>query len=255
MAKKEEKSGGGSKKGSWYATGKDGMTKSKQEDEAMKQRREQRKDMPWRFRLDSNEEHVKGTFLDSPKFFFREHNLKIGGKFGNYFTCLSDYESCPLDSGDNPSYVVAGTIIDHREYEDSKGETHKNQKRLFIAKGKARERIVRLLESKGSLEFCVVEFSRGSSPTECSTGEDIQFVRQLKKDQLKGFIPKGETLKWLEPWDYEKIFAPKPVEELRKMVGMAPPIGAGEESSEKETSGKGKGKVTEKESDSIDDLL
>jgi len=237
----------GKKKGSWFSTGKEGVTRSKREDEAAKQRREQRKDMPWRFRLNSNEEGVKGTFLDTPKFFFREHTIRVGNQF-MHETCLSDIDTCPLCSEGNSSYVVAGTIIDHREWEDNQGEVHKNQKRLFVAKSRAREKIVREIEKKGDLQYCVYSFSRGSSPTECSTGEDIEFVKQLKKEQLKVFIPKGETSKWLEPFDYEKIFAPKSPEELRKLVGQAPPVGSAEEVEEEE-------EVAGKEVESIEDLL
>ncbi len=72
---------------SWYVTGKEGMARSKAEDAAAQARRQQRQDMPWRFRLDNNEEHVKVVMLDTPKFFLREHNLELGGKFGNFFTC------------------------------------------------------------------------------------------------------------------------------------------------------------------------
>lgn len=247
--------------GSWYSTGKDGMAKSKQEDEAQKQRREQQKDMPWRFRLNSNEEHVKFVLLDTPMFFIREHNLQIGGKYGNYFTCITDFDTCPLDTLGNSSYGVAATGIDTRTWTDSKDVEHKNQKRLVVFKGKAREKIVRMIESKKDLQYAVLEFSRGSGATESATGEDIEFLKKLTREQLKGFVPKGETMKWLDPFDYAKILAPKSLTELSKLAGTASPVGSGTEETEEKEDGKtGKGKKAKKERkeekiDDIDDLL
>lgn len=238
------------KKKSWFAEGQEGIAKSKQEDEVAKLRRENK--APWRFRLDSNEE-AKITFLDSPKFFFREHNLQIGGRYGNFFTCLQDFDTCPIDSMDQSSYVLAGTIIDHRELVDGKGVVYKNQKRLFVAKGKARENLVRQLDKKGELQYCVYEISRGSSPTECGTGKTMEFQKQLTRKQLEGFIPKDFKPKkkesWLDPYDYSSIFAPKPPEELRKILGQAPPVGSAEESSVEEE------EKSSKDVDSIEDLL
>jgi hypothetical protein len=246
------------KLGGWFVTGKEGIAKSKQEDEISKQRREQRKDMPWRFRLDNGEE-AKATFLGTPKFFYREHNLQLGGKWGNYFTCLMDFDTCPLDTIGNSSYVVAGSVIDHREWEDKKGEKHKNQKRMVVFKGKARENIIRQIEKKGDdLKYWVYEFSRGSSNTEAATGENFEPVKQLTKDQMKNFIPKGETLKWLEEFDYAKILEPKSPEELRKIAGQAPPTGSAEELDSGDTDadeGTKKGKKTKQEDDDMADLL
>jgi len=245
------------KKGTWYSTGKEGIAKSKQEDEISKQRRQQRKDQVWRFHLDNNEENVKGTLLDTPKFFFREHNVKVGTNFMP-ITCLMDFDTCPLDSAfGNSSYCVAGTIIDHRKRTDKNEEVHENEKRMVVFKGKAREKIVRLIESKEDLQYCVMNFSRGSSQTECGTGEDIEVLKKLDRDKLKAFIPKGETMKWLEPFDYAKLLAPKSPEELRKLIGQAPPVGSAEETEGKEDKSTKKGKKVEEDKpiESIEDLL
>jgi len=113
----------------------------------------------------------------------------LNGKWGNYFTCLYDFDTCPLDGTHGiGGYGVAATLIDPRSWEDRNGVTHKNQKRLVVFKGKARERIVRMIEEKKDLKYAILDFSRGSSATEASTGEDIQFVGQTTKDKLKGFI-------------------------------------------------------------------
>ncbi len=165
---------------------------------------------------------------------------------------LSDFDTCPLDAADNSSYVLAGSVIDTRPYEPKDGgDIVKVQKRLLVLKAKAREKMVRMIESKGDLQYAVVEFSRGSSATECSTGEDFSFIKQLTKDQVKQLIPKKETAKWLDPYDYKKIFEPKSPEELRKLIGAAPPVGSAEETEDE----KEKETVSSKEVDSIEDLL
>ena len=175
--------------------------------------------------------------LDNPEFFFHEHNLKIGGKYFNFFTCLRDMGTCPLcESGDNPSYCVAATIINHNKYEDSKGNVHQNQKQLFVARGKARGKIVRQIEKREDLSLSVFEFYRDNQQNTSSVGEEIEFLGKLTKDKLASLQPDDAPDDWTEPFDYETIFEPKSEEELRKLVGLKAPIGSDEE--ERKTSKK-----------------
>ena len=214
------------KKAAWYKTGEAGVKASKQADVQAKARRESRG--PRRFHL-PNDDSAKISFLDTPQFFLWEHNLNLGGKWFNYFTCLKDFDTCPLcESGDNASYILAGTVVNHKPYTDKDGAKHVNQKELFVAKGKARQSLLRQIERReGDLAGCVYEMARGSSTTECATGEDFDYLgKKLTKKQMKAFIPKDADEKWLEPFDYEKIFEPKDPAELRKLIGGAPPVGA-----------------------------
>uniref|UniRef100_A0A6M3M8K1 Uncharacterized protein n=1 Tax=viral metagenome TaxID=1070528 RepID=A0A6M3M8K1_9ZZZZ len=157
------------KKAAWYKTGADGVKESKQADAQAKARRESRG--PRRFHL-PNDTSAKITFLDTPGFFLWEHNLQLGGKWFNYFTCLKDFDTCPLcESGDNASYILVGTVIDHSSYTADDGTKYVNQKKLFVAKGKARQNLLRQIERRdGDLKGCVYEMARGSSNTECATG-------------------------------------------------------------------------------------
>lgn len=233
----------------WFATGEEGVKKSKAEDEASRERRAKAQAGGRRWRLKSEEEG-KLTFLDKPEFFFREHNLEIGGKYGNFFTCLSDFDTCPLDDIDNPSYVVACTIIDHREWTDNSGNKHKNEKKLLVCKGAAKEEVLRQA-SKRDLRFCLYEVARGSKPTECNTGEKFEFVKKLDEKTLMKIAPAGATKDWLKPFNYLELFAPKSPEELRKLAGQAEPVGGEGEASEgidADASGDGTG-------DDIDGLL
>jgi hypothetical protein len=217
------------KKASWYTKGKAGRERSRREDEAAKQRREQ--SGVWRFRLQNNES-CKIVFLDNPDFFIHEHTLKMGPKNFVNETCIKDYGNCaPCDDmGDISSFELIGTIIDTRPYTNSKGETIKTQKRLFVAKGKARQILIRRIEQNDdNLQYCVFEVARGSQPNECATGEDLVFLKRLKKSQVKKLIPPGEKEEWLEPFDYEKIFKPKTDAELRKLYGSGGPAVGGED--------------------------
>ena len=209
---------------SWFKTGKEGWSQAKKEDEAAKQRRAGAD--PWRFRLEADSS-AKMTFIDTPTFFFHEHSLKVGGRWTTE-TCINEFDTCPLcESGLNVSYVVAGTCINHSKYVTKKGQELKNQKQLFVGKGRARQRLQKQIERRdGDLSCCVYEMSRGTGQTECATGEDFEYIKRLQKKQLRAFVPEGQDAEeWLAPYDYAKIFKPKTAEQLAELVGAAPPVG------------------------------
>jgi hypothetical protein len=232
----------GNKK-AWYQQGEEGRKRAREEDAAAQARREQRG--PRRFYL-PNDASGKITFLDTPNFFLHEHNIKLAGKFNNFFTCLKEIDTCPnCEDGDNPSYVCVGTCISHREWKDKEGKLHKNEKMLFVSKGRARQRLMKQIERReGDLKFCVYEMARGSQTTECNTGEDFEFIKRLTKKQLLGLAPAGSDESWLDPYDYAEILAPKTPEEIRKAIGGSPPVG-----SEEEGGGEDKGKKDKKDKD------
>lgn len=241
----------------WFKTGKDGRKQSKQVDEEQKQRRASAGIQRFWQEADSS---GKVTFLDNPDFFLNEHNINIGGKWFNYFTCLKDFDTCPLcESGDKPAYAVVCTVIDHRKYTDSEGKERVNEKKLFVARGKARQILLKRLEEKheGDMAGCVYEVGRGTTKTEASTGEDFDFLqKKLTKKQLKSFIPKGGKEDAIKPFDYEEVMAPKKVSELRKLVGAETPVGSEDEDdkdtgTEPEDTNGGE----EEEVSSIEDLL
>jgi len=215
----------------WFQKGKEGTERSKTEDAAAKKRRAEGGKIQ-RFYL-KGDTSAKITFLDNPAFFFHEHNLNMNGKWFNYFTCIKDFDTCPIcESGDSAGYVLAATVIDHSTWKDDQGEQQGHRKRLFIAKGKARQLILRRIESQGKdgepgdLTGCVFECARGSSPTECSTGEDIQFLAKLPNlSSLLKYAPK-DAKDYLEPIDYAKLLAPMTPKKLREVVGAPSPVGS-----------------------------
>ena len=222
-------------KASWYQTGKTGATKAKKIDAENKKKREQGGSEIMRFWLESDSSAMV-TFLDTPSFFYYEHNLKLGGKYFNFFTCLQDFDTCPLcedDQQSRASYVLAGTVISHKKFTDKDGKTHTNQKQLFVAKGRARQRLLKQIERReGNLKGCVFEMSRGTGQTESSVGEDFEFVKRLDAKTLLKFA-QGDSVEkkkeWLKPFDYPTLLAPKSAEELRKIIGQADPIGSSAE--------------------------
>jgi hypothetical protein len=247
----------------WYRKGEEGRKKSEQVDKEQKQRRSRQRG-PIRFWQD-NDQSCKALFLDNPDFFFHEHNLRIDGRWFNYETCLKERDTCPpCENGETSSYVVAGTCIAFKPWEDGEGNKHKIQKMLFVAKGKARQNLLRQIGYReGDLSMSLYEVARGSSATEANTGEDFEFLRKLTDTQLRSVIPegdipkeyKGDVDKFLAPFDYEKVFAPKTAKALRELVGGETPVGAEEEDDVSDLLDTEEETPAEEEVTSIDDLI
>jgi hypothetical protein len=250
----------------WYQTGKDGIKQSKQADEEARQRREQSQG-PRRFYLGYDEE-ARVTFLDDPLFFLAEHTITIGKSHHNHFTCRQGLGTCPVcESGDIASYVCVCTVINHRRYVRD-GNVYQHQKQLLVCKGRARQNLLKQFEKKKEkLAWTVWDISRGGQANECNTGESFDFQREVTPSQLakvEGMIPEGTDAKeFLSPFNYEEIFAPKTEEELRRILGQAPPVGSEEESKESDEtpdlfgdSDSGEESKEEKtDTDNLDDLL
>ena len=91
--------------------------------------------------------------------------------------------------------------------------------------------------------------------------ENFEFQKKLTKEQLMKLAPKDGDISaadWLKPYNYEELFAPKSPEELRKLIGQAPPVGADREASEDELPfdpDDADAPLEEEEIESIEDLL
>lgn len=244
----------------WFMRGEAGWNRSKKMEEESQKRREGSQG-PRRLWM-PKDSAAKVTFLDTPSFFVLEHTLprisNTGKKYYIQETCISDVDTCPVcESGDISSLVVVGTIINHKEWEDNAGNKHVNEKELFVGKRKARQRIQDQIGYRdGDLTYATYDVKRGSSQNEEATGEGFEFLKKLKKEQLKGFVPKGEDQEeWLKPYDYEELFKPKSAEELRKIAGGEVPVGSAEEEGEKEGDNGEKDAKDAPTATSIDELL
>lgn len=207
----------------WFKKGNDGLEEVKriQEERAMQYG-------PYRFWLKPGAS-AKVTFLDTEGFYFNEHELQLNGKWGNFYTCLSDFSECPLcENGFKAGYVCAYTVIDHSEYEGKNGKV-KNQKKLMVVRPAVMNKLARRRESlEGNLTYGLFQFTRDSKD-ECRTGEDIEFLKRLNREDLAKFKPKDSKdtdEEFLKPFDYMTLFQPKSVEELRKLSGQSAPVGS-----------------------------
>ena len=210
----------------WFKKGKEGIKQSQQESKKQQMNRERSGPIPFTLK---NGESAQYIFVDDPEFFLYQHTVKVGPKDYIKLTCIRDIEDCPAClSGDNPAYAVVGTVIDTRPFEKRDGTKVKFSKKPYIAKGRARETILRRMEENGGhLRGFLMKSTRGNQQTECNVGEDIQVMKKLTKEQLLKTVPEGEDKKeWFKPLDYEKIFAPKSAKDMAELLGVDPPMGA-----------------------------
>jgi len=182
------------------------------------------------------------TFLDGPEhpagfqtpFVFKDHHLKIDGKWGHHFTCLAvEGENgvvghCPLcEAGDKPSVVAAYTIIDHTYWK--KGDTeHKDELKLFVCKMGVQDKLMNQMVKRGTLRGKKYEVRRGNDSQSANTGEDFDYEGEVDLAQFNN----------PQPADYFKEFAPKTMEELYKAIHGAAASTAAQ--THKEVTAKGK---------------
>ena len=210
-------------KASWYKQGKEGEEAAREEEA----RRSSESSQIQRFWIKPNTS-TRITFLDSDGFFFREHQLNLNNSWLNWFTCLSDFDECPLcEAGIPYSYVCAFTILDHSKFTTKKGETVTIRKKLLVVKGTVRSKIMKQKQYRdGDLTFCHYDVQRFGEQ-DYNTGSDFEFLRRLSRDELVEMLPEGaKAEEWLKPYDYTKIFEPKSPEELRRIINVKPPVGS-----------------------------
>lgn len=247
---------------SWYSSGQEGADKAKQEDKK-RQAEIERSRQPFRLWLPPDTS-AQITFLDSDGFFFREHQLYLDGSWLNWETCISeiDEEGCPIcESGKKYSYVGVWTVIDHSEFTSKKtNKVYKNTKKLFVAKGGARNKLLKQRERRdGNLVGCRFEVTRYTEK-ECSTGEDFEFIERVSLEDIKALCPAEEKPdEYIQPFDYRKLFEPKTAAELRAVIGTAPPVGSEDanrgSSTEDESSGSNEEGSGGGKKSSISDLI
>ena len=229
----------------WFKTGAQGREHSKVVDLETQNRQAKNKLGAYRFYLKNNES-AKIIVLDigeAPVFFFNEHSMfNILGKGHDPETCIKDSADgpCPLCDSDNPSYCLALTVIDTRTALSKDGtKEYKFQKRVLVAKGRARERWLKRAEARGNnLRGAIFDVSRGSGQTESNVGEDIvDSTKSVTEAQLQQLytkhFPEGKDFAvWSKPLGnegYSEFFKPKTAQMLREMIGAAPPIGSSDD--------------------------
>jgi len=168
-------------------------------------------------------------FLDDSDFCIYEHHLKIGGKWGNFFTCLRGMDAknpkpCPFClSGNKRQFSSFVTIIDCTGYKDKQGKEHKYIRKLFPMTTTTLDKFIAKRNKKTSLVGAVWEVSRTSDRAP-KVGDDWEHKGEadLDKDtKLHYKSAKDNLLHPPEPYDYLKLFEPLTEDEMRAVLANA----------------------------------
>ena len=158
------------------------------------------------------------TFLTNKAFTFKEHQVKMGGRWNNYFTCIAPMgERCPICETNNYAYVgKAYFVVDHSEYVNKAGSKVKDQIKLLVFKQKSYGIFKKSIDSffegedKKNLIGLKVAISRSDTKGSPQTG-DI-------------FIPKKKVKlqsSWkVDPSQFQEEFAPRKRKELLKKCAL-----------------------------------
>lgn len=145
-----------------------------------------------------------------------EHQVRLGGKWTNWFTCLSmigkDCGLCKWAEEHDGAYrrykAQFFTIIDCAQYTDKRGVEHKNEKKLFCSKKRTSEilkrKYLRRIEEDQGLKLALFNVARTNSDQSSSVGEDFEFIRMCKPENLAADDIDISEL------DYDELLKPDP---------------------------------------------
>jgi hypothetical protein len=203
--------------------------------------------MPFRF-FQGRGEETEVLILDESMddaFWRHEHNLKIGGKWGNHEPCIAESGPCPFcEEGSKPALVVLLTVLVLKPYKNKKtGKTVQYSKMLLPLKrgqyadfDKLEEIAIR---KHGTLRGTVVMLFRKDEDNSFSTGmptpnDDGNLISDwYSEEDLAAeyghdpIVKDGKTIKKadedIEPFNYKKLFPEPNAEEIRAEHGMSVP--------------------------------
>ncbi len=169
------------------------------------------------FFLKSGDEVQGVRILDDDSFNIRAHFVKGKG----WFTCIQGIgdENCPLcEEANTPKSPVGRAqnqfvfnVFDPREYTDRKGETHKDQVKIW----RVGITLLRVLNKKrnkyGPYPTWIMEISKMGS------GQSTAWNIEVEKSTKKFTLPEGQEL-----YDLEEILAPKTRAEIIAALNNVP---------------------------------
>lgn len=209
---------------------------------AAKERRQQDKNMPWRFRCPVGETRPIIVLDDKPDFFAYEHSMQDPqtGKWGFFKPCIKDWDNCPLCEKVGESYYALYlTALDLTPYETKRGMNIEFSRKLLVVKPSQHKKFMRRYEKEGTLRGAYFEMTRDKQ-MESSIGGDIEFIEMVDEDELSEYVRtwKDQEGKRQEEdcsvaFDYEELFTEPTRAELAALVGADPTPGS-RESNEKE---------------------
>lgn len=195
----------------WFKRGIEVFDKRKQIEAVAKARKERAVS---RFYLKTGEDAII-VFVDSSPFGIYEHNLKIDGKWGNFYTCSKEIQPCPICQQfpeNKPTWTAYLTVIDTRSFiRQSDGQEVKNRKILFPAKGTAIAKLEKLLSKYKNLAGLAFKVSR-LTDQDPNCGSDFEYLGKV--NIIKKFGPDA-----VNPIDYMKVLS-FPTEEELAMLGI-----------------------------------
>lgn len=167
------------------------------------------------------------VFLDSTPPIVKEHGIKLNGKWGNNFTCLSAIdEPCPIcKMEDRPTDVGFFTILDLTPFTDKKGNRRTASVKVFAAKTKVLAQLKKFhakYASRGGLVGKSFEVSR-SSDKAASTGDVFIPGDEYTTKQLLDIINANRkdpvvSLDAVRP-NWREYLAPKSAADLAVLLG------------------------------------
>lgn len=170
-----------------------------------------------RFWLPEGTKFTKNVlFLDDKAFGYYEHELKINGKWGNYFTCLKGSGRCPLcEIGERPYYIGLLTCVDLTGYEDENGvRKGKNRILLFPAKMDTLD-LLKMRRQTSGLALCAYKVTRLGEKAP-RVGNDFVFMKKVN-NLVETKIP---DIKDAKPFDYREVTKPYPIDELEQIAAL-----------------------------------
>ena len=176
-------------------------------------------------------------FLDEDPFIIAEHGVKLNGKWGNFYTCLTgvDPAGCPLceELKENPKACISRsyppvsclTVLDGSQWTDREGNVRQWGTRVLAAKQVPATLLSSKQKEYGTLIGAVWTTSRLSDKSP-STGDNIMFKEWiLNPEEFNSYEDYYEALRetlGLETApsrvDYIKELKPKSRKELESVV-------------------------------------
>jgi len=147
--------------------------------------------------------------------------MKIGGRWRQFVSC-QDEEPDPLqEAGKEPYLAQVFTIIDRTEYTDDDGKTHRNQKRLLVAKRKTQKQLLKLAKKRKGLKGCTFTVSR-MTDTSVNVGDNWDFdekmsMKDLRAELVSEGIKKKNVKDLVTSADYDEELTYYTAKELEKM--------------------------------------
>jgi len=191
---------------------------------------------------------------------FHEHQVKLNGKWTNWFTCLLLNEigdRCPLcEHGEYRAYWCgAMTVLNTTPFNTKNGE-NRGRRQLVVAKNEMLGRFELWAQEDGCEDndprdlFGVEYRILRSSSDAANIGDDWKKTKLWTREKLDEHFAEiqdeiagqgwdgceEEADNLLEPFNYEELFAPCTVEELEAVVTALGPAGGA-----KKGRGRGKG--------------